>query len=126
MAGALSNPTLVINNIAVPYVPNSIKFKEGLGEQNVRVQSAGGGSLQSVFSDNAESKISMVGFSVYPTPENIALVKGWKQLANANAISLTDTNFSRTFANMALTSDYDVNLGADTTIDIEFMGDAAA
>lgn len=121
---ALANPTVVINNTSVPVVPNSVKFKEGLGEQNVRTQ-ASGNNVQTVFSDNAEGKMGMVGFSIYNTPENISLARTWKTNLNENAITLTGTNFSRTFTNMALTSDYEVNLGSDTVIDIEFIGDPA-
>ncbi len=126
MPKALANPTLVVNNIAIPVAPNSVSYKEGTGEQTMRAQSAGGGSVQSVFSKNVETNLSFLKFSLFNTPENIALARGWKILENANAASLTgDGGFSKTFNNMAVTNDYEVNLGADTTIDIELMGDPA-
>lgn len=124
MPNALADATLVINNITVPVVPNSIKYKEGGGEQTMRAQSAGGGSVQSVYSKNIESNLSFLGFSIYNTPENIELARGWKNLENANAATLSGAGgFRRAFNGMALTNDYEVNLGADTTIDIEMMGD---
>lgn len=126
MSEALANPTLIINNVAVPVVPNSVKYKEGKGEQTMTAQSAGGGSVQTVFAQNVEGNLSFLGFSIKNTPENIEAARGWKNLKNANAATITgDGGFSRAFNNMALTNDYEVNLGADTTIDIEFMGDPA-
>lgn len=122
----LANPTLVINNVTIPIVPNSLKFKSGKGEQDVFTQSSGGSATQAVFSKNVESNISMVAFSIRNTPANIELQSDWKDLENANAIELTgDGGFSRSFNNMAQTSDPDINLGADTPIDIEFKGDPA-
>ena len=124
MGKALANPTLVINNVAIPVVPNSIKYKPGTGEQTMRAQSAGGGSVQSVYAKNVEGNISSLSFSLMNTPQNIELASNWKSLENANSATLTgDGGFSKAFNNMALTNDYEVNLGADTTIDLEFMGD---
>jgi hypothetical protein len=120
MANALSNPTVVVNNLATPIVPNSFTFTEGLGEQTVRTQSSGGGSVQTVFSNNVETNKSMVKFSLYNTAENIDLIKLWKQNADVNAISVTGEGLSRSFSGAALISNYEVNLGSDTTIDVEF------
>jgi LEA14-like dessication related protein len=124
---AISTPSVIINNIPVSIIPNSLKYTEGLGEQTMRTQSAGGGSVDVVYSVNAESLMSTLSFEIINTAENIQLARGWKSNANDNAISLVDnaTGFSRNFANMALTSNYEVNLGADTTIAIEFMGNSA-
>ena len=126
MSEALANPTLVINNVAIPIVPNSLKFKGGQGEQTMLAQSSGGGATQSVYSEDTESKISFIGFSLRNTPANIELQRNWKNLKNANAATITGAGgFSRAFNNMAHTNDPDINLGADTPIDIEFMGDPA-
>jgi hypothetical protein len=126
MPSALANATLVWNNVAVAVVPNSITYREGTGEQTMRAQSAGGGSVQAVYSKNVEGNLSYLKFALYNTPENIELAADNKALDNANALSLTgDGGFSRTFNNMAITNDYEVNLGADTVIDIELMGDPA-
>lgn len=110
MAIALSNPTVLINNISVAVVPNSVSYTEGKGEQMVRVQSAGGGSVQSVLSNNVETNLSTVKMSLFPTAENIALILTWKNNANANAISITGSGLTRSFTNAALTSDYEVSL----------------
>jgi len=125
MANALSNPTIVVNNLATPIVPNSFTFTEGLGEQTIRTQSAGGGSVQTVFSNNVETNKSMVKFSLYNTADNIDLIKLWKQNGDANAISVTGEGLNRSFSGAALISNYEVNLGSDTTIDVEFEGQPA-
>lgn len=124
---AISTPSVIINNIPIGIVPNSLKYTEGLGEQIMRTQSAGGGSVDVVYSLDAESLMSTVSFELINTNENIDLARLWKTNENNNAISFVDsrTGFTRNFANMALTSNYEVNLGADTTISVEFKGDRA-
>ena len=122
---AVSNPQVVINNIAVPVVPNSVKYTEGTGEQNVRVQSAGGGNVDTVYSDNVETHVSKVMFTLINTPANIKLAREWKKNRNANAISITGDGLNRSFSGMAIINDYEVNLGADTVIDLEFNGNPA-
>ncbi len=122
MATAIATPTITINNVTVQIVPNTFVYDEGLGEQTVRTQSAGGGSVQVVFSDNAEMKYSTFKFSVYPTPENISELRALKVAGNANAVSATDNNtgFTKHFLEAALTSKYDVPLGTDTVIETEW------
>lgn len=122
MPRAISTPTIVVNNIVLPIVPNSAVYTEGQGEQNYRAQSAGGGSVQGVYSDNAESKFSTFKCSVFNTAENINFLRAIKANGNNNAITITDTGFSRSITQAALTNNYEVNLGADTTVDIEFSG----
>lgn len=124
---SISVPSVVINNLPVGIVPNSLNFTEGLGEQSMRTQSAGGGSVDVVYSLNAESLMSQVNFSLINTAANADLVRGWKTNLNLNAISIIDqySGFTRNFANMAVTNNYTVELGADGVIAIEFKGDAA-
>lgn len=121
----LSNPTIVMNNNAVPIVPNSFFFTEGLGEQELQVQSSGGGAVQSVLANNVETNLSRFGFSLHNTAENIDLARTWKVNANNNAMTSTGEGLNRAVNNVALINDYEVRLGSDTTIDLEFKGDAA-
>lgn len=125
MPNAISTPSVTVNNIAIAIVPNSVTYTEGLGEQTTRTQSAGGGSVQVVYSQNAESKLSMIRFELINTAENIALIRQWKANTNNNAISITDTGFTRTFTNASINSNYEVNLGSDTTIALEWMSNPA-
>lgn len=122
---AIANPTVIVNNNTVAIVPNSAKFKEGFGEQNLRTASSGGNSVQTVYSDNIETKMSGVTFEVFNTADNIALLRTWKLNKNKNAVSITGDGLSRTFQSCAFISDYEVNLGSDTTIEVEFKGDPA-
>jgi hypothetical protein len=125
MANALSNPTVVMNNLVVAIVPNSFSFTEGLGEQTVRVQSAGGGSVQTVVSNNVETNKSGFKYSLYNTIANIDLAKTWKQNLDANATSVTGEGLDRSFSGVVLINNYEVNLGSDTTIDLEFESQPA-
>lgn len=125
MAIALANPTVLVNNLSTPIVPNSFSYTEGFGEQTVRTQSAGGGGVQSVFSNNVETNLSMVKFSMFPTAENIALIRQWKSNGNENVISASGSGLTRSFTNATLVNDYEVNLGADSQIDLEFKTDAS-
>lgn len=122
---ALVNPAVLVNNLSVPIVPNSLTYTEGLGEQTVRVQSAGGGSVQSVLSNNVETNLSMVKFEMFPTAENIALILSWKVNGNQNVVSVTGAGLTRSFTNATLTNNYEVALGSDTKIPLEFLTDAA-
>lgn len=134
MSTALANPTVVVNNVTIAVVPNSVKYTEGLGEQNMRAASSGGGSVEQVFSRNIENNFSMVSFSVFNSPANIATARVWKTNENQNVISISGTvtdngvssTFSRSFTNAAILNNYEVNLGADTEIELEFQSDAAA
>lgn len=122
---ALANPTLIINNLGVAIVPNSTTYTDGFGEQNQRAQSGGGGNVEVVFSNNVETNVSKVNFSVYPTAENLDLLRSFKARENRNAINITSGDFSRTINSAALINDYEANLGADTTVDVEFVGQKA-
>jgi hypothetical protein len=125
MAITLANPTILVNNLSTPIVANSFSYTEGKGEQTVRVQSAGGGSVQTVLSNNVETNLSMVKFSMFPTAENIATILSWKNNGNANVISASGAGLTRSFTNATLINDYEINLGSDTQIDLEFKTDAA-
>jgi hypothetical protein len=126
----LSTPTLVINNQPVLIIPNSATYTEGFGEQQVKTQSGGGGTIRNVFIDNAESKFSTFKFSLFPTSDNIALARSWKSSGNTNAVSMTGQNengayFTRSFQHAALTNNYEVGLSADGKLDLEWASDAS-
>jgi len=127
MAGAIKivDPQVVVNNEAVKIVPNSFSYTEGFGEQKSEIQSAGGGVVEKVDSQNIETALSSVKFSLFPTIENIELARSLKA-KTSSVISATDgLGFSRTFACATLNNDFEVNLGSDEQIDLEFMTRAA-
>lgn len=121
----LARPTIVANNTPVQIVPNSVVYTEGKGEQSVRTQSAGGGLVELVISENVETNMSKLNFSLMPTEENIAIARSWKSNPGLNAFQVVQGSFSRTIGDATVTNDYDVELGADTVISIEIMGAAA-
>ena len=122
---AVVNPTLVINNIAISVRPNSVKFTDGKGEQSMRVQSSGGGNTEVVLSRNVESNMSKLMFEMINTATNIELAREWKDNGNANAVTLTGAGLSRSFNNMAILNDFEIDLSSDGVIAIEMTGDPA-
>ncbi|UCF50253.1 MAG: hypothetical protein JSU91_01875 [Thermoplasmatales archaeon] len=121
----ISTPSIIINDILYPIVPNTFKYTEGFGEYNMRGSSIGAGQTEVVFSENAEDKMSKVMFELYPTAENIKSIREWKAALNDNLIEVSSDDLTRTFTNAALVNDYEVETGADTTISLEFVADPA-
>lgn len=123
----ISDPSVLVNNVAVAIVPNSCTFDEGFGEQKVTVQSAGGGQLQQVFANDVSTNLGSVKFSLAATVANIALARSWKANQNRNVISITssvaDGTLTRTFTNAAICNNYEIPLSADGVIELEFKGD---
>jgi len=123
----ISDPGVQVNNVAVGIVPNTLEFTEGFGEQNVKVQSAGGGILQQVFENNVETNIGMVKFSLFSTIDNIEQARQWKANGNKNVVTVTAVadgkTFTRTFTNAAIVNDFPVQLQADGVIELEFKAD---
>jgi hypothetical protein len=121
---ALANPVLEINNEVIDYVPNTLKFKEGFGETNVRAAAIGGGQVRSIYTEDIETKFGEVMVELYPTPQNIEIIRQWKTNGNQNVISVYGTaggaNLQRVFPQASLTENYEVHLGADTTIPLTF------
>ncbi len=120
---------VIVNNEAVGIVPNSLVYTEGEGEQKMRAMSVGGGGVEQVFSKDLETSFSMVKFSMPTTVENIKLAKRWKTNGNANVVQLAastlEGDMTRTFTQAALTPNYEVNIGTETDIEIEFESNSA-
>lgn len=125
----LATPVLEINDQVIQYLPNTITWKGGAGDINVRHQSAGGGAGSTVITEDAESRVSMLKFSVANTAENNDLIEDWLQASrNLNGVSarLSDSGFTRAFRGMRITSDPERNIGTEGAIELEFMGDPSA
>lgn len=133
MAVVLANPQVVVNNISLAIKANSLDFTEGFGEQIVRAASAGGASVVQILADNIEDNFSEVKFSLEPTINNINNARVWKSNPGQNVISVTGTvtdgtteqTFSRTFSKASITNNYNVMLGADTSVDLEWKSEPA-
>lgn len=129
MATQLANAAVTVNNNVIAIIPNSLGFTEGLGEQVQRAASAGGGSVEQIFSENIETNFSMVKFEIPATIENIELARGWKVNKNQNLVQIAgrtpEGTLTRSFSQAALINDYEVLLGSDTNISIEFRANQA-
>lgn len=122
---AISSPTVTINNDPIEIVPFTCMYTEGFGEYTQRVASAGGGSTNIVFSENIDMRKSKVNFEVYPTEEVLNIIRGVKNNKNQNVVQITSGGLTKTIRRAAIINDYEVNLGADTTVSLEFEGISA-
>lgn len=121
----LVNPIIIVNNVHISIVPNTFSYTEGYGEQTMKTRSGGGGAVETVYANNVETNISMLKWSVFPTNDIVNLLRSWKALGNVNLIAISDTEFNRDFAFCALTNDYEVKIGADATVELEWHGEPA-
>jgi len=120
----LSDATFIVNDEAIATIPNSITFTEGLGEQSVKAASIGGGAVEAIYSNDLQSAFSMVKADIPSTPENIDLARTWKLNRNNNVVQIVgetiEGTVTRTFARAALTSNYEIGIGSESAITIEF------
>ncbi len=116
----ISDPSVVVNDITVNVVPNSVAYKSGKGEQSVKVQSAGNGLVSVVTSTNVETKKGMVKFSVYSTEQAIALKELWQSNGGGNVIELGSVNL--TMAQGTMVNDPEITLSDDGKVELEFQG----
>ena len=114
---------LVINNKPIAFVPNTLKFKTGQGEQVVRTQ-ASGSNIEIVTYDNLETNKSMVMFDVFNTNENIQNAIEWKSLAGLIAVTLSGPNLTTgfTFQQMTFINDFEIELISEGVISVELEG----
>ena len=130
MSTVISAPSVIVNNEPISVVPNSVAYTEGKGEQTVRAASTGGGAVEQVYSENVETNFSMVKFEIYNDAFSIKKAREWKTNGNLNVVQIAGTakdgtSVERTFQNAGLLADYEVALGSETTIELEFKSDAA-
>lgn len=122
---AIANPTVIVNNIHIAVTPNSVSYTEGFGEQTMRTRTGGGGAIETVYTENVESNFSTIKFAIHSDVPYLELARGWKVLRNLNVIELIDNelDFNRVFRFCALVTNYDVALGQDSTIELEWHGE---
>ncbi len=127
MAQAFSNPAVRINDVTFSIVPNTVRSIGGDGETNVRTASAGGNSIETVHTVNAETKIGQMMFDIYPTAANEQEIRGWKNNVGFNTVSLVEnfsdgTSASETLTTASLTNDPEKNKSSDGVISLEWSG----
>lgn len=118
----LANPTVEVNNGVIAIIPNSLSYKRGKGDVNMRAQSAGGDSVDVVKTVNAETKKSMVKFSLINTKTNIELYEGWQDAVDGVTVRFSDGALTKSFQGMSVITDPEVNLGAEGNIEVTFEG----
>lgn len=128
MALGISNPTIKWNGESLSILPNSLSYKLGKGDRNVRAISAGGGSVQAVITVDAETKKSMLKFSLANTADAADKVASMMQLsesAEGNSFEIADSQLQVAFSGMALVSEPEIPLSQDGAIELEFEGPPA-
>lgn len=123
MANALSVPGLAVNNAPISIVPNSFSFKLGKGETTVRAASAGGGAVDVVHTENAETKIGTMKWEMYVTNETKQLIAGWKDNLGSNFISAQQPGQAPiSMGTASMVNDPDFEASADGTVEVEMQG----
>ncbi len=129
MAVQLANPLVAVNNDPVPVTPNSVMYTEGLGEQTIRAASLGGGQVTPIYSKNIEQNFGSVTFEMPATVPNIGRARQWKANENQNVVTVTGTtpegSLTRSFTQAAILNNYEVALGSETNVTIEFKSNPA-
>lgn len=123
----LSNALVTVNNNPILHLPNTVMFTEGLGEQKMRPMVVGGGLVEIVYSEDRETNISKMSFEMPATIDLIEEARTWKLNKNQNLVQITGETsdgktLTRSLSGAALLTDYEVNLGSETSINMEFMG----
>ncbi len=124
MGNALSNPVMEIDGDVISYIPNSVVYNEGAGEMKVKVESAGGGTVEPIVTENAETKIGMVKFKVSPTSTHLGQIREWQTSSRDGGVTidLSKDDIQVPFTQMILINNPDVNVGVDGEIELEFEG----
>src|SRR6056297_3204259 len=120
MVQAISVPAVIVNNETIPIVPNSLEYDGGEAEINVRTVSGGGGNVQTVHTQDAETAYSEVKFEMTLTTDVDGKISEWKEKINGNVISFVQKvgaeNVKRSFRGMSLQNKPKRTASADGTV----------
>lgn len=128
MATQLNDIVILVNNVQVAYTADSLSWKDGFGDYNIRNAVVGGGQTEQVFSKDLSTKFGMVKFSMPTTEENEANKRAWKANDNNNVVELVGppgSNFAKVFTQAAILEDPESNAATDGNIEIEFQTNPA-
>lgn len=120
--------TVEVNDEVIEIKPNSLAFKGGLGDITVRHQTGGGEAGSKVITEDDETKVGMVKFTLLTETTNVDRVNTWGLLsrnASGNVVRLSGAGFTRSFRGMRLTSDPEIGIGAEGEFEVVFEGDPA-
>jgi hypothetical protein len=120
----LSTPTIIVDDVTVPIVPNSCTMRIP-GDFKVRAMSVGNGSVTTVSGLNAESLVAHVKFEIAATAENVDRVRNWKSNAMnglGSTIQIVTQSGQYAFQTMFLTKDMDTHMRSDGNISADWEG----
>lgn len=121
--GARSDPTIIVNDISYAYVAGSLEHKFGKGEQSVDSATGGNGAVETVVTENAETKISEIKFKMFTTTENEEAFLNWKSTPGKNTVVEEESGLKPiTGTKMTCTNDPNWAVGPSGQVDIEFKG----
>lgn len=123
----LATPTVAVNDDTIEILPNSLSFKTGRGDYALRTQQSGDG-VTVIANRNAESRLSMVKFTLIMTDANHEKVESWlnDRENNGSTIDVFDGNVQVAFQQMYIVSEPERQTGSDGTIEVEFQGPPAS
>ena len=121
---AIQAPGVILNDELIKIVPNSLKYTEGLGETVTTVIHGGGSNTETISVTNQETAKGMLSFDVKPTKEALERLRAAKVNIGGNVVGWFDSasKTDRTISNASIINNYEVPLGADTVITVEFEG----
>ena len=114
---------VTVNNEPIGIVPNSLKYKRGKGETNVRSASTGGGGIEIVTTRNAEDNVGMISFDMYVTSINESLFNDWKSSPEGNVVQIQQLGQQTLTMNQSsVANDPQFEATADGIFTVEFKG----
>lgn len=128
MATQLNDIVILVNNAQIAYTADSLSWKDGFGEYQVRNAVVGGGQSEQIFSKDLSSKFGEVKFSMPSTPESEALKRAWKANDNNNVVELVGpvgSNFTKIFTQACILEDPETSAATDGNIELTFNANPA-
>jgi hypothetical protein len=124
----ISDPVLIIDDVTIKHVPNSLSLKVGFGDIKVRPESAGGGVFDNVITRDGSTATSSLTFKIYPTSANINNILAIQENYGKSTVLIVDfqdSNVSWTISGASIITDPTLNLNADDGIEVEMKGNTA-
>ncbi len=122
----LSDVAVEVNDDTIGVEPGTVSYTEGFGEAKVRAASTGGGGTELIFGRDIAEAISMVKFEMPATIPNVELLRGWQASIGVNTVQLSASfggqSFTRTLTEGTVTNNPEVEIGPESTIEVEFKG----
>lgn len=118
----ISNPVIKRNGKTISIVPNSLAYKLGTGDKVIRAISSGGGAITPVITDNVETKLGMIKFSVPNTSDGAQIAREASDAGENNEFQISDEDLQVSFTGMALMTEPERPLSQDGVFELEFMG----